>query len=122
MNTLAAALLTASAFLPVDPFAHDSVDVIERNDVRDDIGDFRQVIFWRHDGDRDAVTDWRLDEGIPPAERTQNGWRLRWFDGNVLREVRASTHWHSQANYDRETEDQEITPQGERRRLSRVRR
>ena len=91
--------------------AIDHVDTIERNVVECGNHKFDQVIFWRWDGERISVCEWRMATKVPHVERYRGGWRAVWFDGDVLRDVRARQYQAIWSNYDREIEDRDFGPQ-----------
>lgn len=107
---------------PVD----DRVDVMHLNHFYDGEGRlvFDQLIFedwgnpnclpWRH-----SVVAWRLVKNPAqiPMRSVGGDYRAIWFDGEVLRDVRAGSFRESWGQYDPEVLDRDVLPRELRREL-----
>jgi hypothetical protein len=117
--TWGALLLT---ILPVGEPIRDTVNVIERNLVYDHKAQqtFDQWIWWNGTADLGELRAWRLVHPPYRVERDfeRGGWVLRFWDGDIFREVRAPTYRVIHSQYDREVHDRDFLPKHERRGLT----
>lgn len=127
MGTLAS---TVSVFLavcgisPQEDVSRDRVDLVEVNHFYDDTGRhvFDQVIFydWSSYDCRHVVRAWRMvktPSQLPKKSWSDNTYTAIWIDGEVLREVRASSMRESWTQYDPELLEREFLPKEKRREL-----
>lgn len=127
MGSTTLTLALAWAVYSVNPPEHvvlDRVDVIEVNHFFDEHGKlvFDQVLFydWSASQSRYHVRAWRLLK--TPAQIPQRDWQrgdyvARWFDGDALREIRATTVRESWTQYDPELTEREFLPKERRQEL-----
>ena len=127
MGSTTLTLALAWAVYSVSPPEHvvlDRVDVIEINHFFDEHGKlvFDQVLFydWSASQSRYHVRAWRLLKS--PAQIPQRDWQRgdyvsRWFDGDSLREIRATTVRESWTQYDPELTEREHLPKERRKEL-----
>jgi hypothetical protein len=119
--------IIAVCLVPYAGPVEDRVDVVEVNTVYcADNGTvvLEQIVLWASHpdtGDLRVVT-WRWFR--PPIEapvydHARGVWRLIWFDGLILRDVRGVTRKRSYTLYDPEVADREYLPKEQRRELSR---
>lgn len=121
-----AALLLLS-IVPHDLTHCQTVELSEVNHFYDLNGDkvFTQVIFWewsRREA-RYQVVAWRLVKDksqIPSQDFRDGGYVAVWWDGDVLRDVRAESMRETWLQYDPELLDREKHPKEWRRELSPV--
>lgn len=105
--------------------APDRVDLIELNHYYDSEGKivFHQVIFWDWSDEKSClyVRSWRFFKSkrqCPVKDSSQGDYVAVWYDGNVLRRVRARSFLESWTQYDPEVCDRERFPQSNRRELT----
>lgn len=95
-------------------------DVIELNHVYDEDAKhvFSQWIFWEWRGEESEhrVIAWRLARR-GTIERYQSGWRVKWFENGVMRDVRATFMRESWTSEDPEIIDRTWLPITERKEL-----
>ena len=127
MGSTTLTLALAWAVYSVNPPEHvvlDRVDVIEINHFFDEHGKlvFDQLLFydWSASQSRYHVRAWRLLKS--PAQIPQRDWQRgdyvsRWFDGDSLREIRATTVRESWTQYDPELTEREHLPKERRKEL-----
>lgn len=125
MNILPLLLTVVISMVPVDSVVRDTVDLIEVNHVYDDRGRLvlQQVIFWDWHADRGRfhVVAWRMlrETGqIPRRDWQQDDYFCLWYDGDVLREVRAPSRSETWTQFDPELDDRQELPRSLRRKLS----
>lgn len=82
-----AALLLA--IVPQSDALTQQVDAIELNHFYDDQGRpvFTQLLFWEWTNGERHLLDWRLQKTAIQPRRTADGWRLRFVDGEDVREI-----------------------------------
>ena len=120
-------LLTTAGAGPLDPTAAEPVDLVEVNHLYDDCGNHMldQVIFyeWCAADGRFLVRDWRLLKKKPvqwPVRDWKAGnFRAVWYDGGLLREVRADDFRETWTQHDPEVKNREYLPRSSRRILIR---
>lgn len=124
---MAAALLLCVLSMGAEgPPVQETVDVIELNHFYDDEGRhvFDQVIFYRWNGFRDDVVDWRPVKSAARPHRRGAGWEYLWFDetvGNdVPRQVRAGSYRETWTQFDPEIAEREQLPKELRTLLRRA--
>lgn len=125
--TYAIALL-AVTIMPQSEPVRDSVDIIEVNHFYDQNGQlvFDQVIFWEwHEREgRYHVLAWRLlkrPSQFPVRDWQRGGHVAVWYDGDVLREVRAVAVRETWTQYDPELAERAFLPKDRRLELTRRR-
>lgn len=95
----------------------ESVAEIELSHVYADDGRhvLTQLIFrdWHHTGEY-RIIDWRL---VNKANMLPRDNRVTWWDGDVLRQIRATSVIETWRQHDREAEDRAILPLEHRREL-----
>ena len=119
-----AAALTLPGSDPVSETVAERVDLIELNHFYDDRGRlvFDQLIFyewspWQH---RYHVRDWRMIKNrgqLPERDWRRNQYRVRWFDGDVPREVTAPVMQQTWTQHDPELVNRQYLPKDVRRGL-----
>ena len=99
-------------------------DVVEVNHYFDARGElvFDQIIFWEwwETPGTFHVVAWRFVKHpahIPLRDWSHGGYVIRFYDGNVLREVRAPVMWETWTQYDPEVRDRRRLPPNRRRGL-----
>lgn len=119
-----AILLAATALNPPENVVTDHVDVIEINHFYDEQGKlvFDQVLYfdWSPAESRYNVRAWRLlkSPGHVPQKDWQRGdYVATFYDGDVLREIRAQTVRETWTQYDPELAEREFLPKERRREL-----
>jgi len=117
-------LLILSMLPPInmDHFeVHEEVDLIEVNLVYSSDGCicFQQVIFWRWYPEESEfhVAEWRHLSKVAPILKTEDGWRARWKDEKVLRNVTSKIAMESRTWHDIEVLDREKLSISERIRF-----
>ena len=127
MGTLAstlAVLVAVCGITPQEDVSRDRVDLVEVNHFYDDVGRhvFDQVIFydWSPADCRHVVRAWRMVK--KPGQLPQRNWAdgtyaAIWKDGEVLRDVRATSMRESWTQYDPELVEREYLPKEKRREL-----
>lgn len=119
-------ILLVTSIVPYGEIAVvETVDAIELNHLFDEECRlvFDQVIFkdWSDRRRCFAVRDWRLikkPSQIPQRDWQTDGYGILWFDGEVLREVRAKSLTESWSqSVDPEVEDRKVWPIELRRKL-----
>ena len=126
LNHLAAS--TYVAILPREDVAREECDLVELNHFYDEHGRsvFDQVIFydWSESEARHQVRAWRLVKH--PAQIPQRcwqnggGWVVCWYDGELLRYIRAAAFRETWTQHDPELEERAWLPKERRRELRRV--
>jgi hypothetical protein len=118
---LLAAMATSPA--PTDAVV-ERVDLIEVNCFYDENGRpvFDQVIFydWYDDPGRYMVVAWRLIKKAdqwPQKDWGSGGYSAIWWDGEILRHVKATAFNHTWTQYDPELYEREWLPKEQRREL-----
>lgn len=116
---LALLILAVLAIVPADPFARDSVDRLELNNFYDDQGRlvFTQLVGW---DESNRCRFWRMCKCQPlrpERDHVRGGWALRWWDGDVPRDVHARSFDETWTQYDPELVDREYFPAEQRRKL-----
>ncbi len=117
-------LIATLGMMPEPPVAIDTADAIEVNHYFDENGRvvFDQVIFWEwcgHAG-RHHVFAWRLlkePAQVPLRDTDRGGYVSIWYDGDILRKVRARSSRETWTQYDPELIDRQLLPQHYRRGL-----
>jgi len=116
--------MASICFNPVEVVVREDVDLIEINRFYDEQGKhiLDQLIYydWSSERSRYQVRAWRLYK--TPAQVPVYCWSsgchiARWQDGQVLREVRATTVRHSWTQYDPELVERRYLPKQQRRDL-----
>jgi hypothetical protein len=127
ITTTLAVLLSAACLNPLDDVASDRVDLIEINHFYDERGQlvFDQIIFydWSPAESRYHVRAWRLlkqPAQIPHRNWSHGDYVAVWYDGDVLRKVRAETIRESWTQYDPELIEREFLPKEKRRELRKL--
>ena len=127
MGTINVAIAVGMASVclhPTEPVTQDAVDLIEVNHFYDEHGKlvFDQVIFydWSAATSRYHVRAWRLLKS--PGQVPRRNWKRRdfvslWHDGDMLRQVRATSMRETWTQYDPELMDREHLPKQRRREL-----
>jgi hypothetical protein len=114
----------ALALNPPEAAVADHVDVVEINHFYDEHGKlvFDQVLYfdWSPAQSRYNVRAWRLLKS--PAQVPQKDWQrgdyvATFYDGDVLREVRATSVRETWTQYDPELVEREFLPKERRREL-----
>lgn len=102
-------LLTSQGAIPFEPALVDAVDLVELNHYYDDCGRlvFDQLIFydWCPYELRYQVRAWRLvkkTSHLPVKDRRTGEYVICWWDGKLLREVRAKSFVETWTQYDPE--------------------
>ena len=124
----ALAIIALLSMPQTDGATSDAVDVLEVNHVYDDCGRevLTQLIGWEKSEAPCgfSVVFWRLmkedDRGMSPqfSQATQS-YTSEWYDGEVLRRVKAKKRWERWLQYDIEMFDRNIHPKQNRRELTR---
>ncbi len=124
LSTALAVCLASVTFSPAEDVACDRVDLAEVNHFYDEHGKrvFDQVIFydWSPAMSRYQVRAWRLlkSPGQYPTKNWERGdWSAVWHDGEVLREVRATSFRETWTQYDPELIERDYLPKEKRRDL-----
>ena len=127
ISTYFAVLLATSGLNPAELMARDQVDLIEVNHFYDELGKhvFDQVIFynWSPQASRYNICAWRLLKDpaqLPHRDWRRNNYVTRWYDGSLMREVRADAFRESWTQYDPELIDRAYLPKDQRRELPRL--
>lgn len=117
-------LALAVALNPPESVVTDRVDVIEINHFYDEHGKlvFDQVLYfeWSPSESRYNVRAWRLLKS--PAQLPQRDWErgdyvATFYDGDALREIRATSVRETWTQYDPELAEREHLPKERRREL-----
>lgn len=123
-TTFAVVLWTVFGLNPQDDVVRDDVDLIEINHFFDEQGKriLDQLIYydWCSERCRYQVRAWRLLKS--PAQLPRRDWRTgeysaTWHDGDVLRQVRATTVRETWTQYDPELVEREFLAKDRRRDL-----
>lgn len=124
-STSLAVVAAAVCISPIEHVAHDTVDLVEVNHFYDEQGKlvFDQVIFydWSEAHGRYNVRAWRLlksNAQVPYRNWRRGDFVAVWHDGDILREVRATSFRESWTQYDPELVEREFLPKDRRRELS----
>jgi len=123
----AAVMMTGSiAAVPTSAIEQEQVDLIEVNRYYDDHGRlvFKQLIFydWCPHSARFQVRDWRLvkcPKQLPRRNWRRGGYDIVWYDGQILRRVRADAMFETWTQHDPELQERKHLPQKDRIGLSR---
>lgn len=114
---------------PMGSVAVDQVDLIEYNHFYDEQGRhvFDQLIFydWSRRDARYQIRDWRLVKSnmqVPYKDTQRNFYTATWHDGQVIRQVRATSLRETWTQYDPELVERANLPKEQRRELSPARR
>ena len=117
-------VLAVTCSNPPETVVSDHVDVIEINHFYDEHGKlvFDQVLYydWSPSQSRYNVRAWRLLKSpaqIPQQDYDRGDWVARFYDGDALREIRATTVRESWTQYDPELVEREFLPKERRREL-----
>jgi hypothetical protein len=117
-------ILAAFASSPVDPVVIDRVDLIEINHYYDDGRHvLDQSIFydWNSYDKRFQIRDWRPLKGVaqvPHFDWQRAEYVARWWDGGVMREVRAKNFRETWTRHDPEFVERNFLPKKSRKLLS----
>lgn len=119
---------TASALVPNQNTAHDSVDLIEVNHYYNEHGRlvFDQIIFyeWSDTKARYDILAWRLlkrPSQLPIKDWKTGLYQAIWHDGSTLRHVVGKAFRESWTQYDPELRERDFLPKDERKELFRER-
>lgn len=119
MLTLSVLLLS---LVPQTDVASDRVEVIELNYVYDEACNriLNQWIFWTwSEADQQyRVVHWTIRKKGEIALPTNDGWRLRFQDRGMYREVTATSYREIHTQWDREVDDRKVLPLDQRKGLS----
>ena len=130
MGTLTASFAICLASMtsnPVEDLAVDRVDLIEVNHFYDEKGRlvFDQIIFydWSATRSRYNIRDWRLLKTraqLPRRDSQNQCFVAVWHDGNILRQVIATSCRESWTQYDPELTERQFLPKDRRPQLKKV--
>lgn len=112
------------AIVPYDPVIRDSAPAAEKNHFYDDNGNlvFTQLIVYDWP-DAEYVWFWAMwndGDRRPKVHATRDfegGWRIRFDDGQNLREIWTSSFIETHTQYDKELLNRELLPKEQRRPL-----
>ena len=120
-------LLAAVVSNPPDANPHDELDLLEVNHYHDDQGRmvFDQLIFyeWSPEQGRHQVRAWRLlksDTQRPRYDFPSRQYVVRWYDGEILREVRAAAYRETWTQHDPELAERQFLAKEKRKELSAI--
>jgi hypothetical protein len=119
-----AIILAATVLNPPEAVVADHVDVIEINHFYDEHGKlvFDQVLYfdWSPSQSRYNVRAWRLLKSsaqVPQKDWQRGDYVARFYDGDALREIRATSVRETWTQYDPELIEREFLPKERRREL-----
>lgn len=115
------ALIVASLWQPL--IEDERADIVEVNrTIHDDGAELAQVIWWRLDGPRLEVLDWRMLDDCGEPFRVRGGWRCEWREGGRIVRVTAPVLRRTITPTDPEVDERSHRPECERPRVGMKRR
>ena len=119
-----ACTLVCLSTVPAIETVSDAVDLVEVNHFYDDQAQpvFDQVIFyeWSDAHNRFQIRAWRLVKNpaqLPTRDWESGGYQMIWYDGHVMRHVRAKAMRETWTQHDPEMREREYFPKEHRREL-----